>query len=225
MKPSFFSIVKKCEEKNPKAQSTSVKRSIPQHLTRHIIDSVSFEDIFLHFNFEVHDLGEEIRILCPFHDDTAPSLDASKDKGVFLCRACQASGTKIDFIKDYLKVGFMEAIRIMASIKGITGFEAKDELVAAVRQYEMDEARSQKNREMRIGGLVLDDFNIKISSICRDHLLQYPEDIDFIEKVYAHLDEWIDNKDRDKLKKLDRTLMQMLRAHKETIIAARNENS
>jgi len=225
MKPRFFEIIKKCEEKNPKAQPKNDKRRVPQHLTHHIINSVSFEDILLHFNFEVDDSGEELRVLCPFHSDTSPSLDANNEKGVFLCRSCGASGTKIDFIKEYLNVGFGEALSIMASIKGISGFEPKDEILAAVKQYELEEARSKKNREMRIGGLILDDFNIKISSICRDHLLDYPEDWDFIEKVYRNLDAWIAGEDRVNLKKLDRTLMKMLRGHKEKIIAKRNEDT
>lgn len=224
MKPSFVSIIKKCEEKKTEA-TTQPRRMIPTHLARHIIDSVSFEEVLLHFNFEVIDLGGEFRVLCPFHNDTSPSLDANNEKGVFLCRACGASGSVLDFVKGYLSVGFAEAVGVMASIKGITGFEPKDQIDAAVKQYELEEARAEKNKELRIGGLTLDDFNIKISSICRDHLLDYPEDWEFVEKVYRRLDTWIDDKDRVSLKKLDRSLMKMLREHKEQIIAKRNENS
>jgi hypothetical protein len=224
MKPSFINIVKKCEDKK-EAPPKNTRKIIPQHLTRHIIESINFEEVLLHFNFEVQDLGEEIRVLCPFHNDTTPSLDANKDKGVFICRSCGASGSIIDFIKGYLNVGFGEAINIMAAIKGITGFEPKDEIIAAVKQYEIEEARYQKNKELRIGGLTLDDFDVKISSICRDHLIEYPEDWDFIEKVYRKLDIWIREKDRVNLKRLDRSLMKMLREHKEKIIVSRNENS
>jgi len=225
MMNGFINIIKKCENKNSEASQKRSYTNIPQHLTHHIIESVNFEDIFLHFNFEIQDLGEELRVLCPFHNDTTPSLDASKEKGVFICRACGASGNTIDFIKGYLGVNFPKAIGVMAAIKGITGFEPKDEIIAAVKQYEIEEARSQKNKELRIGGLGLDDFNIKISTICRDHLLNFPEDLEFVEKVYRRLDGWIEEKDRINLKRLDRSLMGMLREHKERIIASRNENS
>ena len=44
--------------------------------------------------------GEE-RYLCPFHDDTNPSLDVNKAKGVYVCRACGKSGSLYDLAKEY----------------------------------------------------------------------------------------------------------------------------
>ena len=223
MKSGFVNIVKKCEQNSQHISTKQTSRNIPRHMVRYIVDNVSFEEVLLHFNFETKDMGQYLRILCPFHDDTHPSLDANKDQPIFVCRACGESGNTIDFIKKYLSVGFGEALNVLAAIKGITGFEPKDEIIAAVKQYEMEEARSQKNRELRIGGLTLDDFNVKISSICRDHLFNFPEDWDFVEKVYKNLDIWIDEKNRINLKRLDRTLMGMLREHKEKILDNRNQ--
>ena len=37
--------------------------------------------------------GEELQILCPFHDDTNPSCTVFKEKQSFKCRACQVGGT------------------------------------------------------------------------------------------------------------------------------------
>jgi DNA primase len=36
--------------------------------------------------------GDELKALCPFHDDTAPSLDWNSSKHVFLCRSCGEKG-------------------------------------------------------------------------------------------------------------------------------------
>ena len=44
--------------------------------------------------------GEE-RYICPFHDDTNPSLDVNKEKGVYVCRACGKAGSLYDLAKEY----------------------------------------------------------------------------------------------------------------------------
>ena len=44
--------------------------------------------------------GEE-RYLCPFHDDTNPSLDVNKSKGVYVCRACGKAGSLYELAKEY----------------------------------------------------------------------------------------------------------------------------
>jgi len=44
--------------------------------------------------------GEE-RYICPFHDDTNPSLDVNKEKGVYVCRACGKAGSLYELAKEY----------------------------------------------------------------------------------------------------------------------------
>jgi len=44
--------------------------------------------------------GEE-RYICPFHDDTNPSCDVNKFKGVYVCRACGKAGSLYDLAKEY----------------------------------------------------------------------------------------------------------------------------
>ena len=45
--------------------------------------------------------GGEERYICPFHDDTNPSCDVNKSKGVYVCRACGKSGSFYDLAKEY----------------------------------------------------------------------------------------------------------------------------
>jgi len=39
------------------------------------------------------------KIICPFHNDTDPSLSLSDNKNVFFCFGCRASGDIIEFVK------------------------------------------------------------------------------------------------------------------------------
>ena len=57
--------------------------------------------------------------VCPFHDDTNPSMSVSKDKQIYKCFACGASGNVFTFIMDYENVDFKEAASILAKRAGI----------------------------------------------------------------------------------------------------------
>ena len=51
---------------------------------------------------EATESGDKHTALCPFHDDTKPSLSIDLNKGVFFCHACEATGQTVEAIYDYL---------------------------------------------------------------------------------------------------------------------------
>lgn len=58
--------------------------------------------------------------VCPFHDDTNPSMSVSSDKQIYKCFSCGASGNVISFVMDYEHVDFREALSILAKRCGIS---------------------------------------------------------------------------------------------------------
>ncbi len=52
--------------------------------------------------------------LCPFHDDSNPSLHVSEEKGVFHCFACGAGGDIFGFMMRYNNLTFPEAVKELA---------------------------------------------------------------------------------------------------------------
>lgn len=46
--------------------------------------------------------------ICPFHEDTLPSLSVSQEKQTYRCFSCGASGNAITFVKDYEQVKLNE---------------------------------------------------------------------------------------------------------------------
>lgn len=54
--------------------------------------------------------------VCPFHQDTAPSLSVSVPKNIFKCFACNASGNAINFVMKIEKCGYVEAVRKIGEI-------------------------------------------------------------------------------------------------------------
>lgn len=57
--------------------------------------------------------------VCPFHQDTNPSLCVSPDKQIFTCFVCHKSGNCYDFIKDFEHVSFIESVKKVADIANI----------------------------------------------------------------------------------------------------------
>lgn len=63
---------------------------------------------------EVKKAGRSFVALCPFHDDKNPSLHINEDKAYYHCFSCKASGDVINFIREYEKLSYVEAIEKLA---------------------------------------------------------------------------------------------------------------
>lgn len=57
--------------------------------------------------------------VCPFHDDNHPSMSVSKEKQIYKCFSCGASGNVFQFIQDYEHISFNESLQILAKRAGI----------------------------------------------------------------------------------------------------------
>ncbi len=58
--------------------------------------------------------------LCPFHGEKTPSFHVNPDKGFFYCFGCQTGGDVFKFVELQEKVGFQDAVRIIAHKFGMT---------------------------------------------------------------------------------------------------------
>ncbi len=56
---------------------------------------------------------------CPFHDDHSPSMSVSKDKQIYTCFSCGATGNVFKFIQDFEHISFIEAVKQCADMCGI----------------------------------------------------------------------------------------------------------
>lgn len=63
--------------------------------------------------------GKNYFAVCPFHDDHSPSMSVSREKQIFTCFVCGATGNVITFVKDYEKISFSEAVEILGKNAGI----------------------------------------------------------------------------------------------------------
>ena len=63
---------------------------------------------------ELKKRGRNFLGLCPFHADNKPSLTVSPEKQIFKCFSCNAGGGAINFVMDYEKLEFPDAVKKLA---------------------------------------------------------------------------------------------------------------
>jgi DNA primase len=63
--------------------------------------------------------GATYKGLCPFHGEKTPSFHVNRDKGFFHCFGCQAGGDVFKFLELHEKVGFADAVKLLAQRFGV----------------------------------------------------------------------------------------------------------
>ena len=100
---------------------------------KHAVDIVTLVGEYL----DVQRSGSKFKALCPFHDDHNPSLELNPDRQSFKCWSCGAGGDIFDFVKDYERVDFPEALRMLADRAGVALGEAEAPAAPGLSKVEL----------------------------------------------------------------------------------------
>lgn len=112
--------------------------------------------------------GKEYVGLCPFHDDTNPSMYVVPAKQIYHCFSCGAGGDCFSFVMDYHKMSFPEALRHLADRAGI-------DLPAPTEAEQSGPTRSQREQILAANGQAMRFFRNLLAhethgQIARDYL-------------------------------------------------------
>src|SRR5215468_9139448 len=69
--------------------------------------------------------GRTYKGLCPFHGEKTPSFHVDPEKGFFHCFGCSVGGDVFKFLELHEKVGFQDAVRMLAQKFGVAIPEAE----------------------------------------------------------------------------------------------------
>jgi DNA primase len=97
-------------------------------------------------------VGNTWKGLCPFHGEKTPSFQVNADKGFFYCFGCQAGGDVFKFVELQEKVGFQDAVRILAQKLGVAvpdpaGGDDRGDSIERETLLKIHEAAAQRFRE------------------------------------------------------------------------------
>ena len=77
--------------------------------------------------------------VCPFHDDTNPSMSVSREKQIYTCFSCHATGNVFNFLMDYEHKEFREVLKELADRVGIplVGYHEEKKVTKYDKWYEI----------------------------------------------------------------------------------------
>jgi DNA primase len=94
--------------------------------------------------------GANYRTLCPFHEEKTPSFTVNPNKQIFHCFGCHKGGNAFSFIMAYEKVGFPQAVKILAERSGIK---------LAIAQPRDDATREKRTELLKINRIVTNYYH------------------------------------------------------------------
>ena len=84
-----------------------------------IRNKLNIVDVISSYGIPLTKKGRNYFALCPFHDDHSPSLSVSEEKQIYKCFVCGESGNVFNFVMNYEKISFKEALAKLATTIGI----------------------------------------------------------------------------------------------------------
>jgi DNA primase len=142
----------------------------------------------------LHPAGPVFKAICPFHQDSRPSLDIDPRRQRYKCWACGAHGDVFSFVEHMEKVGFREARQILAKKARIKLDEqpspqdqARSRLLGVMRwaaeQYQRfltsPDATAGRARaylsDRKLSEKTLDDFGLGYAPLAGDWLVRRAE--------------------------------------------------
>ena len=121
-----------------------------------IKQTLTMRQVAEYYGFSVH---RGNKIVCPFHNDTHPSLQLYPGKGGFHCFVCNENGDVISFVQKLFSLDFKEACRKMdqdfALHLNIGESRSREEREAAERAYQERLERKRQEEKRRDFALCL----------------------------------------------------------------------
>lgn len=106
--------------------------------------------------------GKNFFGVCPFHDDTNPSMSVSREKQIYRCFSCGASGNVFNFIMEYEHISFKEALLVLSNKTGIE-----------IKGIHIDKSKSKNDKLYEIYELAHKYYQNNMSSSYAKHAKEY----------------------------------------------------
>ena len=130
--------------------------------------------------------GKNFFGVCPFHDDTNPSMSVSREKQIYTCFSCHATGNVFQFLMDYEHMEFKEVLKYLGEKVGID--TRKIQINKKTTKYDkLYEAYQLSNKYYQ------NNLNSKIGKEAREYLKSRKIDTDMIKEFEIGLS--LDTKD------------------------------
>ncbi|MFA5388237.1 MAG: DNA primase [Candidatus Omnitrophota bacterium] len=110
---------------------------IPENILNEIQDKCDIVEIISGY-VSLKPSGRNFKACCPFHHEKTPSFVVSPDKQIYHCFGCNSGGNVFNFLKEYEKIDFIDAVKMLAEKTGVKlpeykrGNEEHDESIVSI---------------------------------------------------------------------------------------------
>ncbi len=115
---------------------------IPDNILEDILSRVDIVELISGY-IPLKRAGRNFRALCPFHHEKTPSFMVSPDRQIYHCFGCQAGGNAFNFLIQYERLEFPEAVEALAKKVGVSlpqGQKQDDKTASLITQlYKINE--------------------------------------------------------------------------------------
>ena len=94
-------------------------RRISQPVIDELLSKTDVVEVIEEF-LSLRKAGRNYTALCPFHNEKTPSFSVNREKQFYYCFGCGAGGSAINFLMNYLRLSFVEALSELADRAGMT---------------------------------------------------------------------------------------------------------
>jgi len=159
---------------------------IPDNVIDDILNRVDIVEIISGY-IPLKKAGRNFRANCPFHNEKTPSFMVSADKQIYHCFGCGTGGNVFNFLMQYERLEFSEAVALLAKKTGV-----------ALPQFSRHDPQSSdtSTQLLKINELTADfyanNLNSPSSQAAKDYLLKRglkPEIISLLKLGFAP-DSW-----------------------------------
>ena len=130
--------------------------------------------------------GKNFFGVCPFHDDTNPSMSVSREKQIYTCFSCHATGNVFTFLMDYEHMEFKDVLKYLGDRVGIDTGSIK----VSKKNTKYDKLYAAYNLSLKY---YQNNLNSSVGKLARDYLLKRKIDEKIIKEFEIGLS--LDKKD------------------------------
>src|SRR4030042_898845 len=91
---------------------------IPENILEDILSRVDIAEVIASY-IPLKRAGKNFKALCPFHREKTPSFMVSSDRQIYHCFGCSKGGNVFNFLMEYERMEFREAVEVLAKKCGI----------------------------------------------------------------------------------------------------------
>jgi len=147
--------------------------NITNELINEIRNKIDIVDVISNY-LPLTQRGKNYFGVCPFHDDHSPSMSVSKEKQIYTCFSCGATGNVFTFVSEYERINFYEAVKVLGNKIGynlgnVTVTDSKKD--KSLEIYDLACKYYQNNLNSALGKNAIDYLNKRL--INKDNIRKF----------------------------------------------------